>query len=58
MKSKMKQEYTVIEINSMGDLIKEVNRFLEAGWTLQGGVSYMGRNGHYLQAMVKSIDDE
>lgn len=45
--------YTVLPL-----LVKRVNKMLEAGWRLQGGVTvdHSDSNTYYYQAMVKEDD--
>lgn len=48
-------KYTVIEASSLQTLINEVNKYLEWGWNLQGGVC---RDRYWYQAMTKDNSQE
>ncbi len=47
----MKKEFIVIHARNINDFKYEVNRYIEEGWIVQGGVCYA--DGSYCIAMVR-----
>lgn len=47
-------KYKIVEAPSSSDLMEKVNKLLEKGWVVKGGVSLTGINGIYCQALTKS----
>jgi len=49
--------YYILKCDSVEALMGYVNNHIKKGWKLQGGVS-MGRNGEYIQAIIKEKNDK
>ena len=47
----MKKEFIIIQERNINDFINKVNRYIEEGWAVQGGVCYA--DGTYCIAMVR-----
>ncbi len=50
-------KYYVAYGNTITELIFVVDKYLEMGWRLQGGVATLGVREGFIQALIKRDDD-